>query len=694
MTVPVQNPSIQYTGNGATKVFPFPFTILSSSDVVVLLDGVPQSLGVQYTLDGVGNQTGGTVTFSVVPTAGAVITIYRDVSIERDTDYQDNGDLLADTVNSDFDRIWMAMQDANFGLTRAVQVPRSDVNPNMVLPPASQRANKALGFDNDGNPFAIQLTIGNVTAPVLNSIAMLRLVTVAAPVFVTGWRIAGDGGGGAYQPLDPSDMRPDNGGTVIRTASGIGFGLQLTGPVSIKQFGAYGDGVHSDDDAMTRWLAALSTTLKGYVPAGTYNFTSPKVKPPTNYISIQGDGVPQSRFVYVGAATTGDIWTFGDGVTSVMGLNLADFMLDSTTAMTGGTGIRIKKHQNNGGIALNVYIGSDSRKLWDGIWFDNVNVFKYDGFDIRVQNEGLIVNGTATDDTGSDLRLDHGFILGGTNQIHCAGGFGGLYLGQVLAYGATAVSMLIDQARANRTNREIIHSNECVLDGGTQALLRIYNPGGILIVDCNAFLSGAGFFGGTTGDNIDIQSMPLGRLTIGSSHIKSAKRHGISIGDNAAFVSISDKTLITDCGGWGVYSAASNVNVQNEARVMFNTLGNVHPNVQAFVQTGTGIGATSGTITTSSGFLRYRLGGGVCKAYSELTITTNGTGSGALIQSMPFPIKGNCVGHGLVETTGKAVSVRGNAADGFNVTILNADGTYPGANGTVIRTWIEYEYQN
>ncbi|AHI80403.1 hypothetical protein BTRA_3085 [Burkholderia thailandensis USAMRU Malaysia  len=50
---------------------------------------------------------------------GVNITMYRDVSIKRDTDYQDNGDLLAGDVNADFDRLWMAMQDGNAGLNRS-----------------------------------------------------------------------------------------------------------------------------------------------------------------------------------------------------------------------------------------------------------------------------------------------------------------------------------------------------------------------------------------------------------------------------------------------------------------------------------------------------------------------------------------------------------------------------------------------
>lgn len=535
---------------------------------------------------------------------------------------------------------------------------------------------------------------------VADSIAALRLLpqTSYRRAFVTGYYAPHDGGGGAYQ-LDTSDTTSaDNGGTIIVASDGGRWKLQLLGAVSLKQFGAKADwnGTTGTDNAaaINNWLGVLNASLAGYVPAGQYMTSAQHVAPVINYLCIAGDGMRQARFIYAGASTTGDLWTFGDGSTSLTGLKLSGFMVDSATTMTAGTGIHLKKFQNGGNLIRDVGLGENTaaRKLWDGIWFDNVNVFKYDGFDIKVQNEALIVNGTATDDSGSDLFLDHGFILGCNNQIHCAGGFGGLYLGQVLAYGASNVAVQVDQARANRTNREIVLSAECVLDGANEALLRVFNPGGIAIIDCNAFLSGGGFFGGT-GDNIDIQSMPNGRLTIGSGEIKSAKRHNINLEDNGCYVSISAKSMITDAGGWGIYSVASNNNVQIQGRVMFNTTGQIHPNVNAFAQITTGIGATSGTITSSSGSLRYRLIGGVCDCYSELTITTNGSGSGAVIQTMPFPMKNNSVGYGKSLTTGKALSVSGNAVDVYNITIQNADGTYPGADGVVLRTWFKYEVQ-
>lgn len=47
----------------------------------------------------------------------------RAIPTYRLTDYQDNGDLLADTVNKDFDRLWMAIQQAFIYLGLALTRP-------------------------------------------------------------------------------------------------------------------------------------------------------------------------------------------------------------------------------------------------------------------------------------------------------------------------------------------------------------------------------------------------------------------------------------------------------------------------------------------------------------------------------------------------------------------------------------------
>ena len=76
---------------------------------------------------------------------------------------------------------------------------------------------------------------------------------------------------------------------------------KLRESLSLKDFGAVGDGVADDTNAVNLWFAAVLTTGKtGYAPAGTYKCTSPIV---FDYVSKQltgftliGDGVQKTLF--------------------------------------------------------------------------------------------------------------------------------------------------------------------------------------------------------------------------------------------------------------------------------------------------------------------------------------------------------------------------------------------------------------
>ncbi|HAK6117882.1 TPA: hypothetical protein H2R31_002924 [Salmonella enterica] len=125
MSIPVQTPFNLYVANGSTTVFPYGFLLSQSSDLQVTYNGRPVTTGFQVT--GTGNPSGGSVTFSEAPVAGTRIAIIRSLPLRRDTEYQDNGDLLASTINADFDRIWMALQGENAVSGLALSRPGQDV---------------------------------------------------------------------------------------------------------------------------------------------------------------------------------------------------------------------------------------------------------------------------------------------------------------------------------------------------------------------------------------------------------------------------------------------------------------------------------------------------------------------------------------------------------------------------------------
>lgn len=138
------------TGNGVTTVFAYNFRILAAADLEVTVDGVVQTLNVDYTVTGVGDGSGGSITFTAAPADGANVIRRRNMALTRATDYQDNGDLLADVLNPDQDAPVMMLQQLAEQVDRSIKMPLGDAAPSEV-PDAEDRANKYLMFDANGN---------------------------------------------------------------------------------------------------------------------------------------------------------------------------------------------------------------------------------------------------------------------------------------------------------------------------------------------------------------------------------------------------------------------------------------------------------------------------------------------------------------------------------------------------------------
>ena len=154
MTVLDNTPRDQYTATSGQVAFPYTFEITAEGDIAVLQNGVLLSLGAgagEYAVTGVGSDTGGVITLVTGATAGDIITLYRDMALERLTGYTNGGDFLAADVNNDYDRLWLALQQGAADTDRAVRKPNVDSSAiNMVLPVAASRAQKILAFDASG----------------------------------------------------------------------------------------------------------------------------------------------------------------------------------------------------------------------------------------------------------------------------------------------------------------------------------------------------------------------------------------------------------------------------------------------------------------------------------------------------------------------------------------------------------------
>lgn len=151
MTVEVQDPFNTYTAAPGATVFPYTFKIVSAADLIATIDDIVVDLGIDYSLSGVGSNDGGDLTLLVPLTGGQEVLLKRQMTFERETDYQQNGDFNAPVVNNDFDRLWLALQQLGQDLLRSIKVPFTETTDQTISASPAARANKALIFDAAGN---------------------------------------------------------------------------------------------------------------------------------------------------------------------------------------------------------------------------------------------------------------------------------------------------------------------------------------------------------------------------------------------------------------------------------------------------------------------------------------------------------------------------------------------------------------
>lgn len=149
---------VVYAASG-TGPYAFTFEILANTDIAVFKDDTLLTLTTDYTVTIAANGTG-SITLVASPTGATQIAIVGNRTIQRTTDFVTGGDFFANTVNDEMDQQTIFAQQNAEGLQRALSAPQTDpTSINMTLPRASLRANKALGFDANGNP-AIADTLG------------------------------------------------------------------------------------------------------------------------------------------------------------------------------------------------------------------------------------------------------------------------------------------------------------------------------------------------------------------------------------------------------------------------------------------------------------------------------------------------------------------------------------------------------
>lgn len=156
-----------YTGTGAAQTFTYAFPISDQSHLVVTVrntSGVETTLTIttDYTVTGVGSTAGGTIVLvssgqawltGGYLTTNYVLTIRRVVPITQALSIRNQSAYYPENIEDQQDKITQILQQHEEILARCLKISPTEVGTTgaTVIPVASLRLSKTLGFDSSGD---------------------------------------------------------------------------------------------------------------------------------------------------------------------------------------------------------------------------------------------------------------------------------------------------------------------------------------------------------------------------------------------------------------------------------------------------------------------------------------------------------------------------------------------------------------
>ena len=507
-------------------------------------------------------------------------------------------------------------------------------------------------------------------------------------------------------------------GAIARTVQ-----AKLRETISVKDFGAVGDGVADDTGAIQAAHDALPAAGGTIIfPRGTYLISSVSISKP---VTIVGEG-SRTTIIKSNSATLDTISNTSNG------FNISDIGFDCSVVKTAGAFIK-----NTGwyGSARNIYC----QKFYIGIDIDGSIGFSIDtiyaldgvassvsagGCLIRVGNSsycgGINISKIVADVNNTSLQPSYGILLKFVDVVTIRDA--------LIIHHTDNLSIL----PGNAQTASLIQVSDSTFDTAVRGIVIQPATGGkVTRCSFSQVWAGANTSDGLTISGIDgtitgvhfnniiaIANGAIGLNVVGvnskyisfvNSQAAGNTGNGLQITSGATNITFDSGTLgaTDDAVGNGTNGAAIDATSTgwiNNSLLDGNTSGpisNLNPSAFytsnntpfAFTSVASTITSVTGTLTTASGTVRYKRVGKTVHFTLNATITTNGTGATAINATLPFTsVTGANFGAAGRETALTGKQLQGFISSGTaTLYIANYDGTYPGGTGAAFTVSGTYE---
>ncbi|MCK5608536.1 hypothetical protein KAR91_42030 [Candidatus Pacearchaeota archaeon] len=237
-TVSITTSRVQYSCNGSTTVFAYPFKVYEDDDLEAISTDTSDVestliLNTEYTVSSAGDDSGGNVTLATGGTCpnGNTLTLLRNIDITQDTDYSDGQTLTADGLESPPDKSRIIDQQFNENMDRSIRVIKSSTLTDLTIIP---EADEALFFNSAGTGLETRsLGSSTIAVPASESIVADMINTAGTQATLTKllsgnaaiWQKGADVASATALPLLSDGNSVDvTGTTTITSINSVGVG--------------------------------------------------------------------------------------------------------------------------------------------------------------------------------------------------------------------------------------------------------------------------------------------------------------------------------------------------------------------------------------------------------------------------------------------------------------------------------------